>query len=166
MAQNQRYFRVLEKAGENGRREDLLLLKHYINGEWRESASEAPCRDGYNPSTGEVIAKVPQCTVAELDEAVTAAKAAYPAWSQTPVRSRVQILFRMKALLDQHLDELTTLLCREQGKTLPESKGDIAKAIEVTEFACGMPQLMKGESIMNGRPRGTGSVPSRPGAGP
>lgn len=149
MAQDLRYFRVLEKAGENGRREDLLLLKHYINGEWRESVSEAPCRDGYNPSTGEVIAKVPQCTVAELDEAVAAAKAAYPAWSQTPVRSRVQILFRMKALLDQHLDELITLLCREQGKTLPESKGDIAKAIEVIEFACGMPQLMKGESIMN-----------------
>ena len=149
MAQKQRYFRVLEKAGENGRREDLLLLKHYVNGEWRESASSAPFRDGYNPSTGEVIAKVPQCTVAELDEAVAAAKAAYPAWSRTPVRTRVQVLFRMKALLDQHLEELTTLLCREQGKTLPESKGDIAKAIEVTEFACGMPQLMKGESIMN-----------------
>ena len=149
MAGKDRYFTVLEKAGENGRREDLLLLKHYVNGEWKDSASTAPCRDAYNPSTGEVIAKVPQCTIEELDEAVAAAKAAFPAWSRTPVRTRVQVLFRMKALLDEHLDELTLLLCREQGKSIPESKGDIAKAIEVTEFACGMPQLMKGESIMN-----------------
>ncbi len=149
MTPGQRYFTVLEKAGEHGRREDLLRLKLYINGEWRESASKAPYRDGYNPSTGEVIAKIPQCTVAELDEAVAAAKAAYPAWSRTPVRSRVQVLFRMKALMDQHVDELTTLLCREQGKTRSESKGDIVKAIEVVEFASGMPQLMKGESIMN-----------------
>ncbi|MCH5276927.1 MAG: CoA-acylating methylmalonate-semialdehyde dehydrogenase [Desulfovibrionaceae bacterium] len=145
----QRYFSILEPAGSGGRREDLLQLKCYIDGEWKDSASTAPCRDAYNPSTGEVIAKVPQCTIEELDAAVAAAKAAYPAWSQTPVRSRVQILFRMKALLDQHLDELTLLLCREQGKTWAESRGDIVKAIEVTEFACGMPQLMKGESIMN-----------------
>lgn len=149
MASSQRYFTVLEKAGDNGRREDLLLLKHYVDGEWRDSVSAAPHRDGYNPSTGEVIAKVPQCTLEELDNAVAAAKAAFPAWSQTPVRTRVQVLFRMKALLDRHLDELTLLLCREQGKSLPESKGDIAKAIEVIEFACGMPQLLKGESIMN-----------------
>lgn len=149
MSTSQRYFSVLEKAGTNGRREDLLLLRHYVGGEWRDSRSTAPLRDAYNPSTGEVIARVPQCTVEELGEAVAAAKAAYPAWSATPVRTRVQVLFRMKALLDRHLDELTLLLCREQGKSIPESRGDIAKCIEVTEFACGMPQLMKGESIMN-----------------
>lgn len=149
MSSSQRYFTVLEKAGGNGRREDLLLLKHYINGEWRDSASPSAHRDGYNPSTGEVIAKVPQCTRAELGEAVAAAKAAFPVWSHTPVRTRVQVLFRTKALLDRHIDELTLLLGREQGKSLPESKGDIAKAIEVIEFACGMTQLLKGESIMN-----------------
>lgn len=148
MAQ-QRYFSILEPAGTGDRREDLLKLKCYINGEWRDSASTAPYRDGYNPSTGEVIAKIPQCTIEELDEAVQAARTAFPAWAHTPVRTRVQVLFRMKALLDAHLDELTLLLCREQGKTWPESRGDIAKAIEVTEFACGMPQLMKGEALMN-----------------
>jgi len=143
-----RYFSILEKGIDPHGQKELRKLRLHIGGEWRESAS-ASYRDCFNPSTGAVIAKLPQCTIAEMDEAVAAAKAAFPAWAETPVGNRTQVLFRMKALVGKHLDELTELLCMEQGKTLPEGRGDILKALEVIEFACGMPQLVKGESLKN-----------------
>ena len=143
-----RYFSVAEKGVDPHGQKELRKLALHINGEWKESASSS-YRDCFNPSTGAVIAKLPQCTIAEMDEAIASAKAAFPEWAATPVGNRTQVLFRMKALIDEHLDELVELLCVEQGKTIPESKGDILKAQEVIEFACGMPHLMKGESIMN-----------------
>jgi malonate-semialdehyde dehydrogenase (acetylating)/methylmalonate-semialdehyde dehydrogenase len=123
-------------------------LKYSAGGKWKESATQAymPC---YDPSTGAVIAVAPQCTAAEVEEAIQSAAAAFPAWRDTPVVKRVQILFRMKALLDQHLDELTHLCAEENGKKWDEAAGDILKVIEVVEFACGAPHLMKGESLMN-----------------
>ena len=78
----------------------------------------------------------------------SAAKA-FPAWRDTPVTKRVQVLFKMKQLLDEHLDELTYLCAQENGKKWDEAMGDILKVIEVVEFACGAPQMMKGESLMN-----------------
>ena len=123
-------------------------LRYYAGGQWKDSKTTnyMPC---YNPSTGAVIAMAPTCTVEEVEDAIQAAAQAYPAWRDTPVVARVQVLFRMKALLDAHLDELTEICARENGKKWDESKGDILKVIEVVEFACGAPHIMKGESLMN-----------------
>ena len=90
-------------------------LKYWVDGSWRESKT-TKYMDCYNPSTGEVIAQAPQCTAAEVQEAVASAAAAFPAWSATPPNKRVQVLFKFKALMDKHLDELTTLLATENGK--------------------------------------------------
>jgi malonate-semialdehyde dehydrogenase (acetylating)/methylmalonate-semialdehyde dehydrogenase len=122
-------------------------LRYYAGG-WKESKT-SKWMDCYDPSTGEVIAHAPQCTPAEVEEAVQAAAAAYPDWSNTPASRRVQVLYRMKALMDQHVDELTHLCAREHGKVLDEAMGDVVKVNEVIEFACGIPHLMKGPAVMN-----------------
>ena len=123
-------------------------LKYCAGGKWLESET-TKYMDCYNPSTGEVIARAPQCTAAEVEAAIQAAQKAFPAWADTPVNNRVQVLFRMKALVEQHLDELTYLLAREEGKKWDEAMGDVLKVNEVLEFACGAPHIMKGESLMN-----------------
>ncbi len=126
----------------------MKMLQYWIDGGWKTSET-TKYMDCYNPSTGEIIARAPQCTAAEVEAAVASAKAAYPAWSNTPPNKRVQVLFRMKALLDSHLDELTVLCARENGKVLDEAMGDVLKVTEVVEFACGIPHLMKGPALMN-----------------
>ena len=123
-------------------------LQYWVNNEWHESKTTR-YMDCYDPSTGEVIAQAPQCTTAEVEEAIAAAKAAFPAWSDTPPNKRVQVLFRMKALLDAHLDELTLLVATENGKVWDEAMGDVLKVTEVVEFATGIPHLMKGPAVMN-----------------
>ena len=123
-------------------------LKYCAGGKWLESKTSS-YMDCYNPSTGEVIALAPQCTADEVESTILAAQAAYPAWADTPVGNRVQVLFRMKALVEKHLDELTHLLAMEQGKKWDEAMGDVLKVNEVIEFACGAPHIMKGESLMN-----------------
>lgn len=139
-AASERYFST-DDAG-------IKKLKYFSGGQWLES-STTKYMDCYNPSTGEVIAKAPCCTKGEVEATIAAASAAYPGWSNTPVSKRVQVLYRMKALVDQHLQELTTLLSTEMGKDWPGSMGDILKVNEVIEFACGAPHLLKGESLMN-----------------
>lgn len=146
-AGEKRFYSVIRKGDAAGLGE-VRRLNNYIAGEWRTSKTSA-WREAVDPSTGEIIAEVPASIASELDAAVEAAAQAFPGWSQTPVHKRVQVLFRMKALVDEHLEELVRLLCVEQGKTWSESQGDILKAREVIEFACGMPELMKGESLMN-----------------
>jgi malonate-semialdehyde dehydrogenase (acetylating)/methylmalonate-semialdehyde dehydrogenase len=123
-------------------------LKCAVGGVWKQSQTRKymPC---YDPSTGAIIAYAPQCTAAEVEEAIQAAAAAFPGWRDTPVVKRVQVLFKMKQLLDQHLDELTYLLAQENGKKWDEAMGDVLKVVEVVELACGAPQMMKGESLMN-----------------
>ena len=122
-------------------------LKYFAGG-WKDSKSGA-YMECFDPSTGEVIALAPKCTPEEVSEAVEAAKAAYPEWADTPPNKRVQVLFKMKSLLDEHLDELTHLLARENGKVWNEAMGDVLKVTEVVEFACGIPHLMKGPAVMN-----------------
>jgi malonate-semialdehyde dehydrogenase (acetylating)/methylmalonate-semialdehyde dehydrogenase len=126
-------------------------LRYSINGEWRESKTNQ-YMNCYNPSTGEVIAMAPQCTADEVETAVDAAREAFPAWSEISPNKRVQILFRMKALLDQHLEELTHLVAKENGKVWDEAMGDVLKVTEVVEFACGIPHLIKGPALMNATP--------------
>ena len=123
-------------------------LKYCAGGQWLESKTEK-YMDCYNPSTGEVIARAPQCTAEEVESAIEAAQAAFPAWSETPVNKRVQILYRMKALVEKNIDDLTYLLALEEGKKWAEAMGDVLKVNEVIEFACGAPHIMKGESLMD-----------------
>jgi len=123
-------------------------LQYWVDGGWKTSKT-GKYMDCHNPSTGEVTARAPQCTAEEVEEAVASAAKAFPAWSDTPPNLRVQVMFRMKALLDKHLEELTLMVARENGKILNEAMGDVLKATEVVEFACGIPQLMKGPALMN-----------------
>ena len=125
----------------------VKTLKFFVNGEWRETRSDR--RPLVNPSTGEVTGAAPLCTTKEVDDAVTAAARAFPAWRDTPVFKRVQVMFKFKQILDQHVDELATLLSTEMGKTYGEARGDVLKAIEVVELACAVPVTMQGDSLMN-----------------
>lgn len=122
-------------------------LKYFCGGQWLESKTQK-YMDIYNPSTGEVIAQTPCCTAEEVEAAIAAAKRAYETWSVTPVMKRVQVLYRFRELLDKHMDELTRLVATEHGKVLEEARGDMLKVKEPVEFACGLPTLMMGESLM------------------
>lgn len=126
----------------------IKKLKYNAGGEWLESKS-GKYMDCFDPSRGEVIAQAPQCTAEEVEAAVAAARSAFPAWADTPPNKRVQVLYRMKALLDRHLEELTLLLATENGKVWDEAMGDVLKVTEVVEFACGIPHLLKGPALMN-----------------
>ncbi|HCT91725.1 MAG TPA: methylmalonate-semialdehyde dehydrogenase (CoA acylating), partial [Lachnospiraceae bacterium] len=123
-------------------------LKLFINGEFIESETDR-YMPVYNPSTGEVQAQAPCCTKAEVERAIQAAKAAFPAWRDTPVMKRAQVLYNFRDLLVKHFDELTEICAREHGKNWSESAGDIAKVKEPVELACGVPTLMMGKSLMN-----------------
>jgi len=126
----------------------MLTLKPFINGQFVESSTENYL-DAYNPSTGEVAARVPCCTNAEVESAIQAAKAAFPAWAATPVIKRVQVLYKMRDLIEAHMEELTHLVAEENGKVWSEAQGDVLKAKEGTELAISAPSLMMGESLMN-----------------
>jgi malonate-semialdehyde dehydrogenase (acetylating)/methylmalonate-semialdehyde dehydrogenase len=105
--------------------------------------------DVFDPSTGEAIAQTPCCTIDEVNNAVAAAKAAFPSWKNTPAHKRAQLFFKLKQLIDENLDELTMCVAKENGKAWSEAEGDVIKAREMTEIACGIPSLLMGESLMN-----------------
>lgn len=127
---------------------EIKKLKYFVGGQWLESKTEK-YMPVYNPSTGEVQAETPCCTQEEVDAAIDAAAAAFPAWSDKTVTKRVQIIYKFRELLDKHFDELTEICAREHGKNWSESAGDIAKVKEPVEVACAMPTYMMGESLMN-----------------
>ena len=126
----------------------IKRLKFSVNGEWRETAS-GKYMAVYNPSTGEQIAEAPCCTAEEVSHAVEAAQRAFRPWANTPIPQRIQVMFRFKQLLDQHLDELTHIVATENGKVLAEARGDVLKSIEVVECACSTHYLMQGDTTMN-----------------
>jgi len=101
--------------------------------------------DVLNPSTGAMISRVPLAGAAEVDQAVVAARRAWPAWAATPIKERVQVFYRYKTLLERDLDELAALITEEHGKIKGEAEAEILKAIELTEFACSLPQIAVGE---------------------
>lgn len=123
-------------------------LKFFVNGEWRETKS-GKYMPVTNSSTGEVMAETPKCTTEEVNEAVEAAAAAYPAWSDTPLSLRTQVMFKFKSIVDDHIDELAKLLATEMSKNYAEARGDVIKAVEVVELACALPVTMQGDSLMN-----------------
>jgi malonate-semialdehyde dehydrogenase (acetylating) / methylmalonate-semialdehyde dehydrogenase len=125
---------------------DVKRLKYFVNGKWIESKT-TKYMDCYNPSTGEVIAQAPCCTSDEVEQAIQSAKKAFASWSMVPVFKRVQVLFKLRNLIEQNLTELTTICATEQGKVWSEAEGDILKVREPVEFAAAMPNWMKGESL-------------------
>lgn len=128
--------------------DNLRAVRNFIGGHW-EQPSTAQTEPVYNPATGEVIAETPLSTAADVDRAVQAAAKAFPGWSSTPVVQRMQILFRFKALLEEHFQELGSLVTLENGKGIGDATGEVRRGIEVVEFACGMPTLMMGETVRN-----------------
>ncbi len=118
-------------------------LLNYINGQWRRS-SAGQYLDVINPATASALHSVPLSPAAEVDAAVQAAAAAFPGWRATPVADRIQPLFKLKALLDEHIDEIATMITQECGKTFAESVGEMRRGIENVETACGTPILMQG----------------------
>jgi len=123
-------------------------LRYCVNNEWRESKT-TKYMPVTNSSTGEVMAEAPCCTVEEVGSAVAAAKAAFPAWSSTPIQDRMGVMFRFRGLLESHMEELTLSVSMELGKNLEEARGDVIKSMEVVEMACGAPILMQGDALMN-----------------
>lgn len=125
----------------------MLKKQFCVNGEWKDSKTEKwmPVTDS---STGEIIAQVPCCTVDEVEEAIAAADAAFPAWSEMSISKRTQMLFNWRNVLLAHIDELTYLCAKELGKNLSEARGDVLKAIEPTEFACATPFLSQGTASL------------------
>ncbi|RED00959.1 CoA-acylating methylmalonate-semialdehyde dehydrogenase [Ectopseudomonas oleovorans] len=120
---------------------DTPVIGHYINGAVSTQAERFS--DVFNPAEGVVKARVAQATVQTVDQAVAAAKAAFPEWSEQSALRRARILFRFKELLDQHHRELAALITREHGKVLSDAMGEVTRGIEVVEFACAAPHLAK-----------------------
>jgi malonate-semialdehyde dehydrogenase (acetylating)/methylmalonate-semialdehyde dehydrogenase len=124
----------------------VTRLTNYINGQWADSrASE--WRDVVNPATGEVLASVPLADAAEVNAAIEAAAAAFPAWRRTPPEDRIQPLFKLKFLLEEHIDEIARIITQENGKTFAEAKTEMRRAIENVEVACGIPMMMQGYNL-------------------
>ena len=121
-------------------------LQNYIDGGWRRSSS-TEFYEVSNPATAELIARTPMSTSADVDAAVQAAAAAFPAWRRTPAGERVQYLFKLKNLLEEHIDELSRLITLENGKTFGEAKAELRRGIENVEVACGIPMMMQGYNL-------------------
>jgi len=121
-------------------------VQNYINGAF-VNASSSRKLDVISPVDGNQLSTVPMSTAKDLDEAVTAAKAAFPIWSKFPIKERVQVFFRYKYLLEKELKELAELVQEENGKLYGEAVAEVEKSIELTEFACSLPQLVTGEIL-------------------
>lgn len=119
------------------------MLQNYVNGEWISSSTHE-FLEVINPATVEVLGQVPLSLASEVDQAVQAAQQAFTTWRRVPAGDRIQYLFKLKLLLEAHLEDLATTITMECGKTFAESKGELRRAIENVEVACGTPMLMQG----------------------
>ena len=120
-------------------------VRNYISGGF--AVADLPEIDVFDPSVGTVISRAPMSGAAELDAAVAAAKRAFPAWSALPIKERVQVFFRYKALLEKNIDSLAALITEENGKIDSEARAEVLKAAELCEFACSLPQVATGEVL-------------------
>mgnify|MGYP001191295026 FL=1 len=123
-------------------------IEHFIDGKIVKGSSK---RTGkvFNPATGEISSNVNLASTADLDKAVKAAKKAFPSWSEKTPLSRARVLFKFKELIEKNYDELTKIIVSEHGKVYEDAKGSLTRGLEVVEFACGIPQLLKGEFTEN-----------------
>ena len=123
------------------------MIPNLIGSEWLVPPNGAGSLPVYNQATGQVIEQVPLSGSHEVDAAVQAALKAYAAWSRTAVMERVRLMFRFKALLEDHFEDLAAIITRHHGKTLDESRGEVRRGIEVVDFACGAPTLLQGRTL-------------------
>jgi malonate-semialdehyde dehydrogenase (acetylating)/methylmalonate-semialdehyde dehydrogenase len=117
-------------------------LSHFIDGR-RVAGASGQFADVFDPAQGRLSARVPVANADEVAAAVAAAKAAFPAWSETAPLKRARLMFRFKELLEKHSDEIAELITRDHGKLFEDSKGEVVRGIEIVEFACGIPDLLK-----------------------
>jgi malonate-semialdehyde dehydrogenase (acetylating)/methylmalonate-semialdehyde dehydrogenase len=122
-------------------------LHNYIGGRFTPPLAATPLLDVHDPRSGDVIARVPLSTAADVDAAVASARQAFRRWSALPIKERVQVFFRYKALLERDIDELAALISEENGKIESEARAEILKAAELCEFACSLPQIAAGEVL-------------------
>ncbi|HET9982980.1 MAG TPA: CoA-acylating methylmalonate-semialdehyde dehydrogenase [Longimicrobiales bacterium] len=120
-------------------------VRNYVAGGFVEAGGAL--LDVHDPARGTVISRVPLSGAAEVDTAVQAARRALPAWAATPIKERVQVFFRYRSLLEKHIDELAALVTEENGKVPEEARAEVLKSMELTEFACSLPQLAAGEVL-------------------
>ncbi len=120
------------------------VVEHFIGGE-RVAGASGRHAEVFNPATGEVARRVALATRAEVDAAVRAAANAFPGWAATTPLTRARIMFRFRDLLEQHTDALAQIITAEHGKVLSDARGEVVRGMEVAEFACGVPDLLKGE---------------------
>lgn len=118
-------------------------LLNFINGQWQGSAA-TETRAVFDPATAEVLSQTPLSTASEVDAAAQAALDAFADWRRTPAAERIQPLFKLKELMETHFDELARIIVLENGKTLGEARGEMRRAVENVEVACGIPQMMQG----------------------
>src|SRR4029077_14631315 len=123
------------------------MIPNLIGSEWRRPPDGVESLPVYNPATGEVIEQVPMSGASEVDAAVRAAVGAYRGWSGTALMERVRLMFRYKALLEEHFEDLASIITRHHGKTLDEARGEVRRGIEVVDFACGAPTLLQGRTL-------------------
>jgi malonate-semialdehyde dehydrogenase (acetylating) / methylmalonate-semialdehyde dehydrogenase len=121
-------------------------VPHFIDGQWVESNARE-WSEIVNPATGESLGKVPLSDAGEVTKAIDAAATAFPAWRRTPPEDRIQPLFKLKQLLEDHVDDISRLITQENGKTFTEAKAEMRRAIENVEVACGIPMMMQGYNL-------------------
>jgi malonate-semialdehyde dehydrogenase (acetylating)/methylmalonate-semialdehyde dehydrogenase len=135
---------LVEALGQSG---GLPVVPHYVDG--LPDLGGTRSHSVFNPATGEAIANARLADEPTVARAVAAAKAAFPSWADTAPLKRARVLFKLKQLLDEHFDEIAALITREHGKVLADAKGELTRGIEVVEFACGIPHLLKGQHSDN-----------------
>ena len=123
------------------------MIPNLIGSQWRVPKDSTGSLPIYNPATGDVIEEVPLSSPHDVDAAVQAAARAYVSWSRTAVMERVRLMFRFKAVLEEHFEDLAAIITRHHGKTLDESRGEVRRGIEVVDFACGAPTLLQGRTL-------------------
>src|SRR6266478_6369230 len=149
-----RYAREIRSSGKRTRERFMSSvstvhepkLQNYVNGAWRASTA-TEFVEVINPATAEVLTRTPLSTQADVDAAVQTAAEAFPAWRRTPPGERIQCLFKLKNLLEEHIDELARLITLENGKTFGEAKAELRRGIENVEVACGIPMMMQGYNL-------------------
>ncbi|MDG1225933.1 MAG: CoA-acylating methylmalonate-semialdehyde dehydrogenase, partial [Burkholderiales bacterium] len=122
----------------------MRVIDHFINGEHFRGQNKNTV-DVFNPASGEITAHVALASAQETEIAITAATEALNSWSKTPPLKRARVMFKFKELLEKNIDELASIITSEHGKVISDAKGEIARGLEVVEFACGIPQLLKGD---------------------
>lgn len=125
----------------------MAILGHFIDGQLLEDKGRT--QDVFNPAKGSAVRQVALADSALVDSAVQAASAAFPAWRNTPPLKRARIMFRFKQLLEEHADEISALITEEHGKVIDDARGEVGRGIENVEYACSVPELLKGEYSKN-----------------